>query len=185
MNNAAYTNSSKPTKSPSDPLSKSVQFSRLILGWHRVFNPGLEQNVIESRKPHYDQAKRGRDPPKHSEPFSEGRSLCIALFSSLQFPHAAGLLHFNMPRRPTPAEKQRVRTGCLTCRRRRRKCKPRGEVWVGGASTNSIQVMKGNRDVPTAKSRALHASTGLILHLCPRNRQGGPPRRHGSIARSL
>ncbi|GES65824.1 hypothetical protein ATEIFO6365_0012021600 [Aspergillus terreus] len=33
-----------------------------------------------------------------------------------------------MPRRPTPAEKQRVRTGCLTCRRRRRKCdegKPR------------------------------------------------------------
>ncbi|KAL5363444.1 hypothetical protein BJX96DRAFT_186992 [Aspergillus floccosus] len=33
-----------------------------------------------------------------------------------------------MPRRPTPAGKQRVRTGCLTCRRRRRKCdegKPR------------------------------------------------------------
>ncbi|KAL4896077.1 hypothetical protein BDV59DRAFT_191336 [Aspergillus ambiguus] len=33
-----------------------------------------------------------------------------------------------MPRRATPAGKQRVRTGCLTCRRRRRKCdeqKPR------------------------------------------------------------
>ncbi|KAJ5766181.1 uncharacterized protein N7511_003797 [Penicillium nucicola] len=33
-----------------------------------------------------------------------------------------------MPRKPTPAAKQRVRTGCLTCRRRRRKCdeqKPR------------------------------------------------------------
>ncbi|KAJ5232870.1 hypothetical protein N7468_005826 [Penicillium chermesinum] len=33
-----------------------------------------------------------------------------------------------MPRKPTPAEKQRVRTGCLTCRKRRRKCdeqKPR------------------------------------------------------------
>ncbi|KAJ6015300.1 hypothetical protein N7540_009891 [Penicillium herquei] len=33
-----------------------------------------------------------------------------------------------MPRKPTPAGKQRVRTGCLTCRKRRRKCdeqKPR------------------------------------------------------------
>ncbi|KAK9858535.1 hypothetical protein MYU51_017639 [Penicillium brevicompactum] len=33
-----------------------------------------------------------------------------------------------MPRKPTPAAKQRVRTGCLTCRKRRRKCdeqKPR------------------------------------------------------------
>ncbi|KAJ5765755.1 hypothetical protein N7520_005314 [Penicillium odoratum] len=33
-----------------------------------------------------------------------------------------------MPRKPTPADKQRVRTGCLTCRKRRRKCdeqKPR------------------------------------------------------------
>ncbi|KAL2697471.1 hypothetical protein AAEP93_011375 [Penicillium crustosum] len=27
-----------------------------------------------------------------------------------------------MPRKPTPAAKQRVRTGCLTCRKRRRKC---------------------------------------------------------------
>ncbi|CAI7661965.1 unnamed protein product [Penicillium palitans] len=27
-----------------------------------------------------------------------------------------------MPRQPTPAAKQRVRTGCLTCRKRRRKC---------------------------------------------------------------
>ncbi|KGO66629.1 hypothetical protein PEX1_064660 [Penicillium expansum] len=27
-----------------------------------------------------------------------------------------------MPRNPTPAAKQRVRTGCLTCRKRRRKC---------------------------------------------------------------
>ncbi|KAJ5547257.1 hypothetical protein N7494_004842 [Penicillium frequentans] len=33
-----------------------------------------------------------------------------------------------MPRKPTPTDKQRVRTGCLTCRKRRRKCdeqKPR------------------------------------------------------------
>ncbi|CAI7590836.1 unnamed protein product [Penicillium glandicola] len=27
-----------------------------------------------------------------------------------------------MPRKPTPAAKQRVRTGCMTCRKRRRKC---------------------------------------------------------------
>jgi hypothetical protein len=43
--------------------------------------------------------------------------------------HSKGLSggdSFEMPAKvPTPAEKQRVRTGCLTCRKRRRKCDER------------------------------------------------------------
>ncbi|KAJ5085256.1 hypothetical protein N7532_010027 [Penicillium argentinense] len=50
------------------------------------------------------------------------------VFGLLHDPGSCTPARTTMPRNPTPAGKQRVRTGCLTCRKRRRKCdeqKPR------------------------------------------------------------